>query len=96
MGGGVELITFKQELSTPDIFWETAVKLFETKLGVCFPSVARTGAGAIHITSDKGQSRCRRGRSQQQKHFLQSHLQIFYNVLAREASDYNYLNDFCH
>ena len=43
---GIKVITFKQELSKPQIFWQTQLKLFETKLGVCFPPpVIRTNNG---------------------------------------------------
>ena len=43
---GIKEITFKQELSKPQIFWQTQLKLFETKLGVCFPPpVIRTNNG---------------------------------------------------
>ena len=67
---GIKVITFKQELCKPQIFWQTQLKLFETKLRVCFPlqlsgrTRAATGLGAIHITSDKGYSRCRKSQQQ--------------------------------
>ena len=70
ISSGVKVVTFKQELCKPQIFWQTQLKLFETKLRVCFPlqlsgrTRAATGLGAIHITSDKGYSRCRKSQQQ--------------------------------
>ena len=46
ISSGVKVITFKPELSKPQIFWQTQLKLFETKLRVCFPPpVIRTNKG---------------------------------------------------